>query len=289
MSNITFSTCWYVFKAKFSADVYKKWMSNMLANVKNYNLVVYTDIEGSKYILPYLSNPLIKLVIKPIEQFHMYKYKEQWISNHERNHLLNTKIDWKLNMLWSEKIFFVKETIEKQYFDTDYYGWCDIGYFRDITVNLQEWPNPTKIAGLNPDKIHYAKVNRDLQYMTALMYIISHKNTVGLPATPIPENQMSIAGGFFVLHRKMIYWWSNTYDTKLALYFANNYLVKDDQIIIIDCIFSYEYESSPENSRTLTFVPHSNVLAFTELSKFVLYEENNYLFDNWFMFQRILM
>ena len=28
------------------------------------------------------------------------------------------------------------------------------------------------------------------------------------------------------------------FDEKLALYFANDYLVKDDQIILIDCILS---------------------------------------------------
>ena len=59
---------------------------------------------------------------------------------------------------------------------------------------------------------------------------------------------------------------ANTYglhnDSKL--YFDNNYIVKDDQLILIDCIL-------------------------TEIDKFTLYRENHPIYDNWFMFQRILM
>jgi hypothetical protein len=39
-------------------------------------------------------------------------------------------------MLWSEKISFVKETMDNQYFNTEYYGWCDIGYFRNRSNDL---------------------------------------------------------------------------------------------------------------------------------------------------------
>ena len=73
----------------------------------------------------------------------------------------------------------------------------------------------------------------------------------------------SVAGGFFILYKDKIKWWTKTFDTKLQLYFKNNYLVKDDQIILMDCIFT-----NPEN--------------------FSLFRENNPSFDNWFMFQRIL-
>ena len=45
-------------------------------------------------------------------------------------------MDWKINMLYSEKINFVKETLQKKYFDTEFYGWCDIGYFRCNQENL---------------------------------------------------------------------------------------------------------------------------------------------------------
>ena len=108
MASITFSTCFYIFKAKFDVHIYLNWMHNMLSNVCQYNLVVYTDDIGSKYINPYLNNARVKMIILPYEQFYMYKYKEYWVTNHAKNDLLKHKVDWRVNMLWSEKIFFVK-------------------------------------------------------------------------------------------------------------------------------------------------------------------------------------
>ena len=101
--------------------------------------------------------------------------------------------------------------------------------------------------------------------MNYLLKLVNNKNTNGLPVQEIPPHQNSIAGGFFIIHKDKIDWWKKTYDTKLELYFKNNYLVKDDQIILVDCILS-------------------------NLTDFTLFRENNSKLDldNWFMFQRIL-
>jgi len=93
--------------------------------------------------------------------------------------------------------------------------------------------------------------------------IINAKSETGLPVNPIPPHQNSVAGGFFILHKNKIDWWAKTFDTKLELYFKNNYLVKDDQIILVDCILSGQ----------------ENFLLFREANQY----------DNWFMFQRILL
>ena len=272
MSNITFSTCWYILKAKFDVNVYLHWIDNMLSNVNNYYLVIYSDENSSKYLEKYLHNPKIKLIIKPLEKFHNYKYKEKWIHNHTKNIFLNQITDWQVNMLWSEKIWFVDETIRNKYFNETndhFYGWCDIGYFRNrkmdtIKEQLINWPSNEKINNLDKNKIHYACVNNDGNYLNYLHQLINNKNSVGLPNTPIPPQQVSIAGGFFILHKNKINDWKNMYDNKLQLYFENDYLVKDDQMIISDCVFSNN-------------------------SHFQLYEEKDSTFDNWFLFQRFFM
>ena len=269
MTTITFSTCWYNFKAKFDNSTYLRWIDNMLSNVNNYNLVIYSDEPSSQCFKKYLNNPRIKLIIKPHELFYNYRYKDNWITNHSNNVLLNDRVDWKVNMLWSEKIYFVHETMSEKYFDTDFYGWCDIGYFRNrpndmSNEQLSAWPSKSIIEQLNKNKIYYACVNNNNNYIRELLQIISNKNSVGLPDIPIPQNQMSIAGGFFISHKDKIEWWRNMYDNKLKLYFDNEYLVKDDQIIIADCIFS-------------------------NLSEFCLCKEQNNHYDNWFLFQRYLL
>jgi hypothetical protein len=95
-------------------------------------------------------------------------------------------------------------------------------------------------------------------------YDNNNKTSNGLPFKPIPPQYNSVAGGFFILYKDKISWWAKTFVTKLDIYFKNSYLVKDDQIILIDCIM-------------------------TNQEHFTLFRENDPRFDNWFMFQRILL
>jgi hypothetical protein len=241
----------------------------MLSNVNNYNLVIYCDAVSYKEIYLYDGDPRIKIVMKPYDQFYNYRYRSDWILNHENNDLLKNKVDWKLNMLWSEKVHFVYDTMINKYFDTEFYGWCDIGYFRGRANDLDKtqlamWPNPEKINGLNKNKIYYALVNNHEEYIQSLVHLINNKNEVGLPSMPIPPNQISIAGGFFICHKNKVEWWRNTLDDKLALYFKHKYLVKDDQIILADCVFS-------------------------DMKHFMICKEDDPRYDNWFLFQRLLL
>ena len=268
--SITFSSSFYIIKSKFDPSKYIEWMTNFLSIVNNFNLVIYTDENSAKYIPDIVNqNSKIKIVVKPLEKFYNYKYKDYWIHNHKKNYLLNNKSSWELNMLWSEKIWFVKETLERKYFETDYYGWCDIGYFRNRpedthTSLLFYWPDKTKINNLNKNKICYACINNDERYVNYLIKLVKNKNRYRLPKTELPGNTRFIAGGFFILYKDKIDWWSKIYDNKLLLYFKHNYLVKDDQLILADCILSNK-------------------------DMFTLFREKNVNFDNWFMFQRIFL
>jgi hypothetical protein len=173
-------------------------------------------------------------------------------------------------MLWSEKLWFVKETIERKYFDTEFYGCCDIGYFRnrdnDTPIcELVNWGNNQDVLQIveKNNKICYGCINNNNIYMNYLFKIVNNKNEKGLPRQEIPVHQNSIAGGFFILQKDKIDWWLQEYNKKLELYFENNYLVKDDQIILVDCILS-------------------------DIDNFYLFRENKEGLDNWFMFQRLL-
>jgi hypothetical protein len=242
-------------------------MNNLISIVNRFYLVIYTDVTSAKHINT-KNNPNIKVIIKPMDCFYNYQYKDYWIKNHEKNVLLKDKSCWQLNMLWSEKIRFVKETADNKYFDTEFYGWCDIGYFRNRhndlhTSKLANWGNNQLILNNNIDKICYACITNDNGYMNYLFKLANKRNEKGLPEQPIPAEQNSIAGGFFIVHNKHVDWWAETYDSKLQLYFENGYLVKDDQIILVDCILS-------------------------NLDRFTLFRENIQAIDNWFMFQRFL-
>ena len=93
------------------------------------------------------------------------------------NRFLKDKIEWKLNLLWCEKCYFVKEIIDNDYFKGDYFGWCDIGYFRDKTA--ENWPSNLNLE----DKIYYNSV--------------SNYRKIRKINGAIDGNQNSICGGFF--------------------------------------------------------------------------------------------
>ena len=75
---ITFSTCWYVLdRAKFDNQTYRSWFSNLLQNVKNFYLVLYTDDESKNMLTPFIhENKNIKIIIVPKEEFYNYRYRD---------------------------------------------------------------------------------------------------------------------------------------------------------------------------------------------------------------------
>jgi hypothetical protein len=212
---------------------------------------------------------------KNLHEFKLYKYKNEWIKNHEQSNLfLHKNIAWELNMLWNEKVFLVEETINNRYFKTLYYGWCDIGYFRNRPQNihtkyLTQWPNLVKL--LKPpftnNLIHYANVQNDeLIYNNelTLTYIQKHYQE-NLPQHPNSDlNQNFVAGGFFILNKQMINLYTYIYRAKLEYYFSNNYTIKDDQTILTDIIAT---------NRNLFYI--HDILETT--------------LDKWFAFQEILI
>ena len=267
---ITFVSAFYILKSKFTKKKYEKWFSYLLPNVKKFNLVVFCDKKSKPLLEKYSkNNSNIKLVLLELESFYNYKYKTNWIENHKKNKLAKYK-DWQLNMLWSEKISFVKKAYLNKYFpETDWYGWCDIGYFRgeergDITQKqIQQWPDHKKINKLDKNKIYYALVRFNIDYLQALFNVINDKNSFGLPKNAIPADQWSIAGGFFLICKNNIDYWFNCFNNRLQLYFKHKYLVKDDQILVVDLIFSNK-------------------------KKFELVKECTYS-NPWFVFQRFLL
>ena len=258
-------SAFYKLNSKLNINIYIKWAQNLINNVNNFKLIIFTNKESYNIINNIIpkNNDKIKLILLELHEFYNYKYKDNWIKNHVKNNLLKDKISWEVNMLWSEKIEFIKKVSNTEI--DDLYIWCDIGYFRntmkDTNINvLQNWCNKHKINMLDKTKIHYGLVNNNIN---EIINIINDSNQYGIPNRDIPPYQISVSGGFFIIHKDNINWWFNTYDNMLQKYFENNKLVKDDQMIIINCIIKNR-------------------------DKFILHTEKNKKYDNWFMFQRIL-
>ena len=132
---------------------------------------------------------------------------------------------------------------------------------------MKNWPNNVKLIKNEFIKfrIHYGCIENNKQSFVSLSEEIKeHYNSllVTPPTNKYLEN--SFAGGFFILQKAIINIYANIYDKKLQYYFSNNYVIKDDQTILLDIIVM-----NP--------------------SLFYVHFENNPMYDNWFMFQRLLL
>lgn len=228
---LTLVTCWYTLKSKFNKETYKIWIQNLMRHIDRVHVVLFTNRESYDWLLSFLPVK-VKVVIKEFEAF--YTWDKPWILNHKNNHVLNGSIhlsvDWRLIMLWNEKIHFVQEA--QTYFNTPWIGWCDIGYFRHDKTPLT-WPT---LPELNPSKVFYGvPTNHLLNYVKLML----DKNEHGMPRRPVPHHQASIAGGFFIVHKDRLDWWHTLYYQRLNEYFEHKHLIQDDQVIILDCIANH--------------------------------------------------
>ena len=303
--NITFSTCLYNLKNRHGADKHLEWMRGFIRIVNRFYLVIYTDEETYDFIVNEVrkldaeTGSQIKVVIKPYTEFYNYKYAEYWKSNNNNPECkLYGVADWCLNMLWCEKVHFVHETIERRYFDTDteYYGWCDIGYFRDtLTMSAsmtgrvrntrtayskmirERWPNPAKINALDKNRVYYGCNVRPNNMSVALKYYSEHFSNINtgseLPRIIYDKRAHFISGGFFITGREKIKWWTHTFQTTLEKYIAHNVVIHDDQQLISDCIFK-------RNTSTGSICEND----------FCITKVNETLPDKlWFMFRELLL
>ena len=272
---ITFTTAWYDLGAKFAKEQYYSWAQTLLQNVRKFTLVVYVEDDASAQLITRLSggaNPQIRIVIFPFYKLPLYgEYSREFEENHQRNGLLLGRVSWKLVLLWCSKQFLVQHTEENVVCNSEYYGWCDLGYFRSRAgklgelsgADIREFPDLTKIRELNRDTIHYALVNPFI--MNALKGLVMNRGDNGLPVVPIPADQISIAGGFFILGGGgKARWWREQFEAHLFKYFAGGVVVKDDQYVIIDFILM-----NPAMFQLWMEQPRNNV-------------------DSWFLFQRLL-
>ena len=293
--NITFSSCLYQLKNRHGSDKHMEWFRDFIKVVNRFYLVIYTGeneysvIQNEISRLDENTQHKIKVVVKPFTEFQNYKHERFWRSNNERTeNMLRNIADWRLSMLWCEKTHLVKETIEKRYFDTEYYGWCDIGYFRDTlsastpstaspayrNIIREHWPNPTIIQRLHKDKVYYGcniqpkYMDYATKWMTRHFHTSNIDSTTGIPRDLYRPDAHYFSGGFYITGREKALWWNDTFQSALEKYINASAFLKDDQHIISYCAF--------RGSRDQDFcVVYSN--------------DNNSIDKPWFLFRDFLL
>ena len=256
-------------KNRHGYEKHLNWFRDFIRVVNRFYLVIYTGEHEYETICNEIrklggdTQGKIKVILKPISEFHNYKYERFWMDNNARTECKLAEIaDWRLNMMWCEKTHFVRETIENRYFDTEYYGWCDVGYFRDTLSSgslstpaaprayreriREHWPNPNIINRLHKDKVYYGCNISPEKLYKGYTYNAQHfQNTAkmddadtGIPRDLYHQGAHMLSGGFYITGREKALWWCCRFQEILELYIMNNAVIQDDQHIIAHCVFT---------------------------------------------------
>ena len=232
MNNITtIVTCFFKINSKHSYENYQLWMTNMLENIET-SMYIYCDQDSVDFIKEKRKHYLDKTRFKVLkfEDFYTYKYYDKFVEHHSidpEKHIHNPY----LYMIWAEKTNFLKLSKDENYFNSDFFLWCDIGCFRnridkqDIPIDqIKNFPNPEKIRLIPDNKIIFTQTGEIHPDLTKL-------DDNGLTLIPFTYVKASIGGTMFGCKKKFVDTWFNLYHEMLELFFKNNRFAGKDQNI----------------------------------------------------------
>jgi hypothetical protein len=201
------------------------------------NMIIFTDEESApiineiraKYKLTYATC----IIIKKIQDWETYKYYDYWKYCHSID-IEKSYHTPELYMLWNEKTYFVKQSIDLNPFKSYWFFWNDIGCIRNnYMLNfLKNYPNPYKIINLPTNKMVLVTINPFLHDD----YKFDNNN---IPIIFMNQNNNTccksinrIQGGFFGGHINSWKIWINQYNDYLNKFINNKIFAGKDQYVM---------------------------------------------------------
>ena len=178
--DITFCTFFYdIGRSDWSnfaihSNTYMYWFKNVLS--LDINLVIQTEekffdsiIEERKKVDPELKKTIVKIC--SIDKLPAWKKYNQLLEELMFSKNFKEKVHHDVpemtrplyNVLMFNKVFFLKEIIEQNPFDTKYFSWVDTGFIRDESwiISNQQWPDPEKLH-LKENTVRFFCINNDV-------------------------------------------------------------------------------------------------------------------------------
>ena len=156
--DLTIVTGYFKIPSKHSNHNYLTWMTSMLSY--DGPMVIFTDKEHYDIIKQHRPYSQTKIIVQNIEDFSTYKYKGKLNSENglyfEEGKQEYMDIDI-YSILQLEKINFLKQAIQLNTFNTQYYAWYDIGYLRNNQILPKDWPHNNKLSVLK-DSVYFMSI-----------------------------------------------------------------------------------------------------------------------------------
>lgn len=222
LNPITIVSCFYLLENSKHENInYVFWLINFF-KIETPK-IIYTDKKTFDKLF-FKIKPIthLKFIICEIEDFKTHKLlvNQDWNKQHDKDpekkiHNIN------LYKIWNEKTEFLNKSIKNNYFNSEYFFWCDAGIFRD--ENLQQkyrnWPNLSKLKQ-HKDKLLLLEINK-----------FSKSETQS--KLPIDFTRVNrIGGGIFGGNIKTLNIWIKDYYKIFKLFLDHNLFVGKDQNIM---------------------------------------------------------
>jgi hypothetical protein len=213
----TVVTCYYKIKSKHTFEKYDEWISIFLTNI-DCNLFIFTSPDLKDYLLEKRQGILReKTFIICIELNDLYlsqKYLNKWnyqYSIDSSNPNITCGRTKECYIIWNSKLWFLKNAIEINPFNSDKFVWTDIGCLR------------------NTNCIHYLK-NYPIYHLISndkidiiLLYPITNKMQLYF------VNETHFSGAIFGSHKSIILKLYDIFYKRLDKFISNNYFIGCDQ------------------------------------------------------------
>jgi hypothetical protein len=206
--SLTCVSCFFRVKNKHDTK-YNEWFKNSLAI--NCPYVIFVDEESIELIKVCRGDLPTFYITCKMEDFHMYQFKDKMIT--DPHHCPSVE----LNMIWNEKIFFIKRALMLDPFQSEWFAWVDAGIcvYRDNKPPSRPFPNVDKLNTLPKDKFIYSEsypYNETSVRMDSYLY-------------------HHVTGTSYILHKSMIHDFTTLYANYVdKLLDKNN--IWTDQIVL---------------------------------------------------------
>lgn len=148
----TIVSCYYKLdQSKHTQEEYDTWINNLLSNIRC-NILVFTCMKDKSYLknkLDLNSNIKYTIVTKELCDLEINKqYPDIWDNQETIDPNKECGRGRGCYMLWNSKFHFMKEAIELNPYQSDYFVWNDVGNVRDnrIIPFLKCYPDKDKIS-----------------------------------------------------------------------------------------------------------------------------------------------
>jgi len=217
MYQSTIVTAFYKISGKAPFEKYLLWIRNFLTFIKS--PVVFFTSEDLVDIFKSIRNENIIYEILPFEELNAIKQYGRDFWNYQTFINLQKCQTPELGIIWYEKKEFVLKAIEKNYFNTNNFIWCDAGCVRNNSYKDK----------INNFGQNLSIISKDDKINIQLIREIAGKNFYSFP-------DIYVAGAIILGNKKAWINFKNNYDLIISKYISNKITVIDDQYIMASIV-----------------------------------------------------